>query len=841
MATLPGAAIGPYKLVRQLGEGGMGVVYHAQQTQPIRRDVALKVIKPGMDSKQVIARFDSERQALAMMDHTNIARVFDAGTTAAGLPYFVMELVDGVPITRYCDSKRLTLKERIELFIPVCQAIQHAHQKGIIHRDIKPSNVLVKQEENQAVPKVIDFGLAKALGEKLSDATMFTSFGEVVGTLQYMSPEQAELGRRDIDTRSDVYSLGALLYELLTGTTPLEYDPTAKSNYLELLQRIREEEPKPPSTRLRRSAELKDAAVLRQSDPARLPKLLDRELDWIVMKALEKDRKRRYETINGMARDLQRYLAGDPLEAAPPSTAYRMGKFVRRHRLWLATAATFIALLVAGGAVSTWMAVRASRAEQEARAVNDFLRNDLLAQASASRQTRANTRPDPHLEVRTTLDRAAARIEGKFGRHPLVEASIRQTIGSTYTDLGLYPEAQRHLEIALELRRRVLGENDLDTLTSMDQLAKVLERQGKLAKAEPLYIKVLETRRRLLGAEHPETLKTIYSLGATYGGEGKYALAEGIYTTLVAIQRRVLGEENLETLTSMGNLAAMYHFQGKYARAEPVYLKTLELLPRVSRKEDPESLLVLGNLAELYRDQTKYAQAEPLYVEALQIQRRVLGESHTDTIYTMNSLAGLYGNEGNYARAEALYAQALEAGRRGPGADHPRTLDSMNGLADIYRRQGNYTQAAPLYTKILEARKRVLGEEHPATLNTLISLGHVRLLQKEYTEAELALRDALKKYEKAGQEIWERYNCQSMLGASLAGQRRYAEAEPLLLSGYQGLAQLESTIPAPDRSSLEEAVEPIVRLYESGGKSVKAAEWKRKLQETRLANSPKRP
>ena len=819
----------------------MGVVYHAQQTQPIRRDVALKVIKPGMDSKQVIVRFDSERQALAMMDHTNIARVFDAGTTAAGLPYFVMELVDGAPITSYCDSKRLTLKERIELFIPVCQAIQHAHQKGIIHRDIKPSNVLVKQQENQAVPKVIDFGLAKALGEKLSDATMLTNFGEVVGTLQYMSPEQAELGRKDIDTRSDVYSLGALLYELLTGTTPLEYDPTAKSNYLEVLQRIREEEPKPPSTRLRRSAELKDAAVLRQSDPARPPKRLDRELDWIVMKALEKDRARRYETVNGMARDLQRYLAGDPLEAAPPSTAYRTGKLVRRHRLWLATAATFVALLVAGGAVSTWMAVRASRAEQEARAVNDFLRNDLLAQASASQQTRANTKPDPHLEVRTALDRAAARIESKFGKHPLVEASIRQTVGTTYTDLGLYPEAQRHLEIALELRRRVLGENDLDTLTSMDQLAKVLERQGKLAKAEPLYIKVLDTRRRLLGAEHPDTLKTIYSLGATYGGEGKYALAEGIDTTLVAIQRRVLGEENLQTLTSMGNLAAMYHFQGKYARAEPVYLKTLELLPRVSRKEDPESLLVLGNLAELYRDQTKYAQAEPLYVEALDIQRRVLGENHTDTIYTMNSLAGLYGNQGNYARAEVLYTQALEAGRRGPGADHPRTLDSMNGLADIYRRRGNYVRAAPLYTKTLEARQRVLGEEHPATLNTLISLGHVRLLQKEYTEAESALRDALTKYEKARPEIWERYNCQSMLGASLAGQRRYSEAEPLLLSGYRGLAQLESTIPAPDRSSLEEAVEPIVRLYESGGKSEKAAEWKRKLQETRLANSPKRP
>jgi serine/threonine protein kinase/tetratricopeptide (TPR) repeat protein len=370
----PGARIGPYVLVRQLGEGGMGVVYHAQQYEPIRRDVALKIVKPGMDSKQVIARFESERQALAVMDHPNVAHVLDAGATAAGLPYFVMELVDGVPITRYCDSKGLTVRERIKVFVPVCQAIQHAHQKGIIHRDIKPSNILVEEREGKPTPKVIDFGLAKALGHQLSDATMMTNVGTVVGTLDYMSPEQAELTRQDIDTRSDVYSLGAVLYELLTGTTPMERERFANAGYVAALQRIREEETAPPSVRLRRSASSAEIGARRRIDPARLPALLRGELDWIVMKALEKDRTRRYETVNGLARDLQRYLAGEPVEAAPPSATYRMGKFVRKHRAALATAVTFAALLVGGITVSMIEARRAQRRFLQVRELaNTFL------------------------------------------------------------------------------------------------------------------------------------------------------------------------------------------------------------------------------------------------------------------------------------------------------------------------------------------------------------------------------------------------------------------------------------------------------------------------------------
>ena len=361
-----GTVIGPYKLLQPIGEGGMGTVYMAEQTQPVRRTVALKLIKAGMDSRQVLARFGAERQALALMDHPNIAKVFDAGTTDTGRPYFVMELVKGIPITRFCDERRLTLRERLELFVPVCQAVQHAHQKGIIHRDIKPSNVLIALYDGKPVPKVIDFGVAKATGPRLTDQTLYTEFGAVVGTLEYMSPEQAELNQLDIDTRSDIYSLGVLLYELLTGSTPLEHRRIKGAVFLELLRLIREEESPRPSTRLSKTEELSSIAACRQVEPRRLSGLVRGELDWIVMKALEKDRNRRYETANGLAADLRRHLNDEPVQACPPTAAYRLGKFAKRYRLVFTTACAFAAVLIAASAISLWQAIRANRARAEA-------------------------------------------------------------------------------------------------------------------------------------------------------------------------------------------------------------------------------------------------------------------------------------------------------------------------------------------------------------------------------------------------------------------------------------------------------------------------------------------
>ena len=391
----PGTRIGSYKLLQQIGEGGMGVVYMAEQEEPVRRKVALKIIKPGMDSKQVVARFEAERQALALMDHTNIARVFDAGTTESGRPYFVMELVHGVPITNYCDSNQLTPRERLELFVPVCQAIQHAHQKGIIHRDIKPSNVLVTMYDDRPVPKVIDFGVAKATEQRLTERTLFTQYGVLVGTFEYMSPEQAEMNAFGVDTRSDIYALGVLLYELLTGSTPIERVRLREVALGELIRLIKEEEPPRPSVRLSSSGDLPKIAALRKTEPARLSKAVRGEVDWIVMKCLEKDRTRRYETANALARDVEHHLRDEAVEACPPSVGYRLRKFTRKHRTPMAIAACFAFLLLVGAVASIWQAARVEmqrRAAMEAHQQAEMARRDAVERQDEAETARRSLR-----------------------------------------------------------------------------------------------------------------------------------------------------------------------------------------------------------------------------------------------------------------------------------------------------------------------------------------------------------------------------------------------------------------------------------------------------------------
>jgi serine/threonine protein kinase/Tfp pilus assembly protein PilF len=676
----PGTVIGPYKLLQQIGEGGMGVVFMAEQTEPIQRTVALKIIKPGMDTRQVVARFEAERQALAMMDHPNIAKVLDAGTTDSGRPYFVMELVKGVPITKYCDEKQLSLRERIDLFTQVCHAVQHAHQKGVIHRDVKPSNVLVAEYDNRAVPKVIDFGVAKATAQKLTERTMFTEFGQVVGTVEYMSPEQAKLNQLDIDTRTDIYSLGVLLYELLTGSTPFEQKQLREAAFDEMLRIIREEEPPKPSTRLSTSDTLPSIAANRHTEPQRLSKEVSGELDWIVMKALEKDRNRRYETASAFAADIERHLRDEPVQAGPPSAAYRFRKFARRNKGALATAAFLCIVLLLGTLISTWQAMRATRAERTAaaeaqkakteaaiaQAVNDFVNQDLLEQADQMFIPYDRYKePTADLKLLTVLDRAAEKLDGRFADQPLVEAALRHRIGNTYDSLGNDNLATLHLQRAVELRVAHLGEEHPDTLTSMRSLA--------WAKRDPDYMtRVLEIRGRVLGKDHPDTLHTKFLLAMVTGAKGgstgeKAYIARAIelFRETLDAERKALGEDDIHTAFTMYCLAhTLFINAGKDniptaddREIESLYRKALAVFRKQGRDATWYTFDITNRLGEFLNSRHRYEEAETLLQDALKRLESLPGASPEMVLGVADRLEAVYRDWGKPERAAELNRQ----------------------------------------------------------------------------------------------------------------------------------------------------------------------------------------
>jgi tetratricopeptide (TPR) repeat protein len=664
MFTVPGTVIGRYKILEPIGEGGYGTVFMAEQTTPVQRRVALKIIKAGMDTRQVIARFEAERQALALMDHPNIAKVFDAGVTDTGRPYFVMELVKGMPITKYCDEHRLAPRARLELFIQVCQAVQHAHQKGIIHRDLKPKNVLVARYDGEPVPKVIDFGVAKATGQRLTERTMFTGFGDVIGTPQYMSPEQAELNQLDVDTRSDIYSLGVLLYELLTGTTPLESKRVKEAALLEVLRVIREEEPPRPSTRLTTTDQLPSIAAQRGLEPAKLSGLVRGELDWIVMKALEKDRARRYETANGFAADVQRYLAGEAVHAVPPSRGYRVRKFLRRNRGPALAAAVMALLLVTGTAISTWQAVRAMRAAE--REAHERTKAEAARAAEATQRTLAQAKEAEANAVVTFFEErvfSAARPKGQeggegkdvsllaaitaslpaleesFADQPLVEARLRRTLGVTFMHLGEAGAAEAQFSRALALCAKHLSPDHPTTLSSMLNLATSYAALGRDAEALRLREQTLAACKRVLPADHPLALSSMGNLAASYADMGRHAEALNLREQTLATRKRVLPADHPDTIESMDNLAASYSAMGRNAEALTLREEMLAVRKRVLPADHPDTLLSMLNLASTYGRLGRLAEALRLYEETLAAQKRVLPAGHPDTLLSMGGVA----------------------------------------------------------------------------------------------------------------------------------------------------------------------------------------------------------
>jgi serine/threonine protein kinase/tetratricopeptide (TPR) repeat protein len=762
----PGTTIGPYKLLELIGEGGMGAVWMAEQREPMQRKVALKILKAGMDTRQVVARFEAERQALALMDHPNIARVFDGGTTAGGRPYFVMELVKGTPITRYCDEHRLTPRERLELFLPVCQAIQHAHQKGIIHRDIKPANVLVAPYDGRPVPKIIDFGVAKAIGQRLTERTLFTGFGAVVGTLEYMSPEQAELNNQDIDTRSDIYSLGVLLYELLTGTTPLTHERLKVLVFTELLRTIREEEPPRPSTRLSDlgrsglpslasitegparqagpTSSLASVSALRHMEPARLTKLVHGELDWIVMKALEKDRSRRYETASSLAMDVQHYLADEPVQACQPTVGYRLWKFVRRNKGPVLAVSLVLLALVGGVIGTTWGMVRAEKErsvaeanarqalaaaaaeekakktalarEAETRAVLDFVENKIFA---AARPEGVGGGLGREITLGKAVEAALPFVEKSFRDQPLIEARLRYTVAKSFAYLGEAKRALGQLEVARALYSKYCDPDDPDRLHCMAFLGRTYVELGRPADAVKIHEETLALRKARLGADHADTLQSMNDLAIGYAALGRQAEALKLREETLALRRATLGPNHPDTFRSMYYLADSYFALGRLADGLKLHEETLALRKVTLSPDHRDTLWSMYSVACGYSALGRHAEALKLQEKTLAMRKAKLGPDHPETVESMEHMALVLFALGQRADALKFHEQALVLTKAKFGPGHPYTLGSMDSLAANYVRADRHADALKLYREMLRIRKAKFGLDHPETLTSM--------------------------------------------------------------------------------------------------------------------------
>ncbi|MBU6413943.1 MAG: serine/threonine-protein kinase [Planctomycetes bacterium] len=796
-ADLSGSRIGPYSLLKQLGEGGFGSVYLAEQSEPIARKVALKVLKPGMDSREILARFDQERQALALMDHPNIARVLDAGTTDSGRPYVVMDLVEGEPIASFADAHALSVQGRLELFVQICSAVQHAHTKGIIHRDLKPSNVLVAMQEGKPIARIIDFGIAKAVAGSAGQADNLTMQQQFIGTPEYMSPEQAQ-GSLDLDTRTDVYSLGVLLYELLTGSTPFTAKELRNAGYQEMQRLIREVDPPNPSTRLASSIEqLTSVASQRRTLPQRLCATVRGELDWIVMKAIEKDRQRRYDSPSGLAADIARYLSGEPVIAAPPGAAYRVRKFVRRNQILVSAGVIAAGGLLLGAAGFAWQASvarderdaakldrdRARRAEQESKKRADelekvsafqsqmivqvdpsqagvLLSEDVRARLGQALEKAGVPQQEREAQIQTfvklwsnvnatdaarslinstILSPAIKAIDEQFKDQPAIDAALCHALADVYDTIGMRDAAMPLAIRALEIRRRVLGNDDPATLNSINNMGYLLQVQGRLKEADPLIREVLERKRRVLGEEHLETIVSINNMGTQMWYLGDLEQCERFYREGLDKARRTLGEGHSITLSSVQMVAMVLRERGQISKAEELLRDSMERSQKALVPDHRTTIKAMLHLSSTVRDAGRLADAEVLLRDASERALRTLGDSHPMTIEARGNLGANLSDQEKYAEAEPILREMYATSRRALGEDDLNTFLLGMDVAELLIAQNRFAEAEPIARDVLERRRRAIGPSHPVTLITATKLARILNGLGRFEDARLLL------------------------------------------------------------------------------------------------------
>ncbi|MBU8921555.1 MAG: serine/threonine-protein kinase [Bacteroidales bacterium] len=692
--TEKGDMIESFRLLERVGVGGMGEVWAAEQEAPFHRKVALKILKAGMDTEEVVARFEAERQALALMDHPCIAQVYDAGSTPAGRPFFAMEYVKGVSITEYCDKRKLGTEKRLRLFMRLCEGVQHAHHKAVIHRDLKPNNVLVTEIDDKPVPKIIDFGVAKATSAPLTDKKMHTHIGQLIGTPEYMSPEQAELTGEDIDTRTDIYSLGVILYELLAGALPFNSTMLREAGFEGIKKTIRDVEPAKPSTKVTTLGDGSSAnAQLRRTDPASLSSQLKGDLDWIIMKALDKDRNRRYASAMDMSADIERHLNDEPVLASPPSRIYKIKKFAKRHRAGVAAASVVVLAVFLGIAGTTIGMIRAIRAEKLAlreaetvKSVSTFMEG--LFEVSDPGEARGNS-----ITAREILDKGAGRISRELADQPLVQARLMVTMGRVYRNLGLYDSARSLLEQALDLRREKLGDKDLNVSDSCEELAALLGAIGDFETALPLFEEARTIREEILGSGHPEVGLALSNLGNLYRSMGDNNRAIPLYEKAIEIREKALGHDHIDVSNSLNGLAIVYEAMGDYEMALPLYEQSLAIREKVLGDDHPRVATSLNNLATLLWMKKDFAKARIYNSRAKNIQEKVLGPDHPDLAHTLNTCANLQLAAGNLEMTRKIHLRALGIREKNLRPDHPRIIESYYNLACVSAKMGEHEVA----------------------------------------------------------------------------------------------------------------------------------------------------